>query len=93
MEYNMKEKTEKFTKYLLITLLIIMPILDMRFFFSRVTTLTEVLIILFCLLLTLITNKTSRKNFIKLFIYYCILLYVLSCSRTGIICPFGVQRY
>lgn len=73
----MKEKTEKFTKYLLITLLIIMPILDMRFFFSRVTTLTEVLIILFCLLLTLITNKTSRKSFIKLFIYYCICLIYL----------------
>lgn len=70
-------KLDKFIKYLLLTLLILMPILDTTFFFSRVTTLGIVLIIFFILLLTLINNKNSRKPFIYLFIYYILCLIYL----------------
>lgn len=68
---------EKFIKYLTLFLMIVLPILDMTFFFSRITTLAEILIILLILLLTIINKKESRKNFIYLLIYYFIILIYL----------------
>lgn len=68
---------EKFSKYLLLFLMIVLPILDTTFFFSRVTTLAEILVILIVLLLTIITKKDSRKKFIYLLIYYFICLIYL----------------
>lgn len=68
---------EKFIKYLTLFLMIILPILDMTFFFSRITTLAEVLIILLLLLLTLINKKESRKKFMYLLAYYFVILIYL----------------
>ena len=68
---------EKFSKYLLLFLMIVLPVLDTTFFFSRVTTLAEVLIILSIMLLTIITKKESRKKFRYLIIYYFIILIYL----------------
>ena len=70
-------KLNKLIKYLLITLFIVMPILDTKFFFSRITTLGIVFIIFFILLLTLIDKKESRKNFKYIFIYYLLCLIYL----------------
>ena len=63
-------KLDKFIKYLLLTLMLLMPIFDTKFFYSRVTTLTIILIIFLILILTLINNKKSHKTFGYLFIYY-----------------------
>ena len=70
-------KLDKLIKYIIITLMIVMPILDTKFFFSRITTLGIVFIIFFILLLTLIDKKESRKNFKYLFIYYLLSLIYL----------------
>lgn len=64
---------EKFSKYLLLFLMIVLPVLDTIFFFSRVTTLAEILIVLLIMLLTIITKKESRKKIIYLLIYYFII--------------------
>ena len=60
----------KYTKYLIIGLMLLMPILDTKFFYSRITTLFIVLYIFVILLLTLYNNKKSHKSFKFLFIYY-----------------------
>lgn len=67
---NMKKNLNNFLNFSIIGLMIITPILDMRFWFNRITTLIQVMLIGIILLVKLITNQESRKNFWKLLIFY-----------------------
>ena len=65
-------KFNKLIKYMIFFLMILLPILDMNFFYSRITTLAQVLFIIVILILTLISDKESRKKSLFLFLYYFI---------------------
>ena len=66
----MKGKINTFNKYLILTFLTILPMLDLKLFYSRVTTLVEVLIIVLSLLILLVFNYKVTKKTKLLFLYY-----------------------
>lgn len=69
-----------YIKFFLMVFLITSPIFDTVFFYSRVTTLVRVIIILLFLLATLITKKDSRKNFKYLLVYYFLVAVYLAIN-------------
>ena len=69
-----------YIKFFLMVFLITSPIFDTVFFYSRVTTLVRVIIILLFLFATLITKKDSRKNFKYLLVYYFLVAVYLAIN-------------
>ena len=80
----MKEKINKLNVFLIITLLVVMPILDLNFFYSRITTLAETFIILICLAITAINNTNKKRGLKYIIIYYllCLLYLMINYLRS-----------
>lgn len=68
-----KENLKKLT----LVFLFLMPFSDYIYFFSKITTLIKIIIILIIFLLTIYLYKDSRKNLKKLLIYYSLAIIYL----------------